>query len=1453
MLFLLVIATSAITSRCVAQNLSTSPHTSNEDSVRSIIVKFRSLQAMSDSSVLSELRAVSSSIDIWKSVFRRTPVKSNSVQSIGTADTFGLDRIVQIPLQEGITAQDAVHELSTQATFEYVEPNYRYYIQTGEHIPNDPLYYAEWWLANVHAPEAWQITEGDSTIHIGFVDTGVKWLHPDLEFQFAVNPAEDRNHDGLFEAWPSDSLGVNVRGDTVYGDLDGIDHDGNGYLNDVIGYNFIDDDAIPYDDNGHGTAIAGILAGEQDNAIGISGIAPKCRLVALKAFDANGFGQDNNIASAIVYAADNGVQILNCSFGDVVPSLLQRDAIRYAISKGVTIFGSSGNSAYSSEDPNYPSDFDEVVSVGATASYPPDAVWFLTTHGEEMDVVAPGENILTTDTSLGYDSVSGTSAASPIAAGIAALLLSKNPKLTPIQLRSIIESTTTQAAGGYNHLSANGRVDAYAALSYVGTPEIKLVTPQTLDEFQVGDTVHFTGSAISPLFTGYSIDFGGGSMPDTNPSVNNLHNIATSDTQVLSGTLALWDTRGLDTGLYTVRLNVRSSDNRSTEEHCTIRLAAAPPKFRMFRVDSIYLATAPNLPVEEGLVVLATSDLPCQLSVQYAAAGSRISVKADDHLAREHWVMISPEEAQRNIPLAIEAVLRVPNGDTSVMWDTASVLGTAFPEQGFSQKSYSLPSGYALNSILATPFGDEVAETPDATGHLTMFLFDSSKHFRAIDSVGDGSLPRAIGNTVGDNRPELLVQSLAGPCAFTDFCGHTAIYKQNASHSLLGDMIYENDTLFGSTFAQLTPDHRQSIAGSIDSAYQAYKYVNGLFALDGSMVDPVIPNANAIFSGYGDPHAAHADLLGNGIEELITLDNNANLVIYEYDSTSPTRFRPVYIDSNVAIANGAFVTTGDFDGDGKPDIAYAFHPDIRHDSLGEYPFAYWTVKVLRNLGGLKFQTILNANFFDPYSIYNPNPANPPSSSLSRLRNVTGRTVDDLALCFYPNFYLVEYDSVTQTMAPVWRYPSVESPNGAISYDFDKNGKREFGFFTGDSIHFFEHSDNYVEQTPAPASLDVSPRDTNRVDLEWAPVEHATEYFILRAAPQAVNFTIIDSTASTFYSDTTVTSGDDWIYSVAAVSSYYKIPDSDPAFYREVIVHPMPRLISAALTSTASIQVRTSQPPGMNQLHAGAIMIDDTIQPQAITVSADSELVMSLESALNSGGHKMRVTSFGLRDIYNSPFDTADYLPFQVPVDTAPDRFYILRWTFEPGPNGIVIHVIFNEEPAANASDATRYTLTPYGTLVRVMRDTNDANALYISVEGVSLESLGVPFVLCVNNITSIKNTPLSTAGNCAGISLTEPNLSSVMVYPNPAKTSVSQLTFARLTAEADIRIYTLRMRFIREIKTSGASGGVTWDMRDNRGNIVPSGEYLYYVTGTNDAGISVQGTAAKLVIVNDAR
>src|SRR5581483_5036125 len=707
-----------------------------------------------------------------------------------------------------------------------------------------------------------------------------------------------------------------------------------------------------------------------------------------------------------------------------------------------------------------PSDFDEVVSVGGTA---PQGLYIYTTHGPELDLVAPGQDVYSSNRFGGYDSVNGTSASSPIAAGIAALLLSKNPTLTPIELRSILESTT-HPVGDRSH-SGNGEVDAYAALTYPGTAAIKLASPQTLDEFHMGDTIRLTGSAASTLFTGYTLSWTKDYRKDSlgfdafgNRTLFYYDSVVTrtfdsSADQVLNGPLGQLDTHGLDTGTYTLRLAVASSDNRITDERRTILLAQRPPNFVRFSVDTIWVNT------KRGLLLQATSDLPAQLEVRYGPPGMNPSFIADDKIGFEHAIVMTRDQAPTAVPLALDVTLRTPNGDSTTLHTTATLLNDAIREDGFVEKPYSLPAGFALDSVLSTPSGDDVIESDYTSGLLTTFALDPSKtFFRRTDSVLDGSTPQAIGNSMGGGHPELLVLS-ADSCGWHggQLCGVTRIYTASAGHAVLGTIAFQNDTLFASTFARLDTTKGQAIVGVIDSEWMAYDVAGGRYGLLGTGVNPSPPDYYNANNNYSWPNVRAADLLGNGQQELITLDDDADLTIFIRDATAPGGFRAVFIDSNDAVSSGTLLTTGDFDGDGRTDIAFAYHPIFEQDTLDDYHPAYWTLTVLRNNGNFTFTPLTIDRFYgasqnDHFYLSSA------TGSIGRITNVTGRAVDDLAVSFFPNFYLIEYDSATQRMHPVWRFPISQSPRGALAWDFDKNGKREFGFFTGDSIHFFEHAD-----------------------------------------------------------------------------------------------------------------------------------------------------------------------------------------------------------------------------------------------------------------------------------------------------------------------------------------------------------------------------------------------------------
>jgi len=316
----------------------------------------------------------------------------------------------------------------------FVEPNYLTHV--AETIPDDPHYTEQWNLPRIRAPEAWEFTTGDD-LTIAVIDTGVDLDHPDLASKLWVNA------------------------DEIPGN--GLDDDGNGYVDDSYGWDFVNDDAEPQDDYWHGTHVAGIAAADTDNGQGVAGVSWGARIMPLKALNASGDGNYADVASAIVYAADNGARILNLSLGGEDYSAALAEAVGYARERGCLLAAAAGNE---SGAVLYPAANDGVLAVVATTRW--DGRWYRSNYGPEVDAAAPGEDIYSTTLNDAYLSASGTSAAAPHVSGLAALVWSVQPDLTNDDVARVITETVRDlGTPGWDRFYGWGRIDAYQAISSV--------------------------------------------------------------------------------------------------------------------------------------------------------------------------------------------------------------------------------------------------------------------------------------------------------------------------------------------------------------------------------------------------------------------------------------------------------------------------------------------------------------------------------------------------------------------------------------------------------------------------------------------------------------------------------------------------------------------------------------------------------------------------------------------------------------------------------------------------------------------------------------------------------------------------------------------------------------------------------------------------------------------------
>lgn len=480
-------------------------------------------------------------------------------------------------------------ELRARPEVEYAEPNVTL---QALWVPNDPYYGSSgawgqafgdlWGLQKIGASLAWDRSKGPGVV-VAVLDTGVDATHPDLAANLWQSPGET----GL------DGFGRDKR-------TNGVDDDGNGFLDDWQGWDFTLPGGgynVPADYHGHGTHVAGTIAAVGNNAVGVVGVAPLARIMPVKVLDSGGSGTLEEISNGILYAADNGARVINASLGGLgeTPQTLE-DAISYAHDvKGVVFVAAAGNSNMDvgpAWTGFFPANIREAIAVAAFDHLDQKASF--SNFGPKIDVAAPGggdtdasgtiydaqRSILSLKAAYAGSSMTGsgqlvvggrylrqagTSMAAPHVAGVAALVLALHPEYSPEQVRQAIRRGADDVgAAGFDTLSGWGRLNADRATSAGAVLGVQLTDPARPFPATVPPFVR--GSAAGPGLLDWTLAFGSGTTPlGWTP-------IATGTAAVTNATLAAWPTSSLVDGTYTLRLTARSTAGQTYEDRMQVAI-----------------------------------------------------------------------------------------------------------------------------------------------------------------------------------------------------------------------------------------------------------------------------------------------------------------------------------------------------------------------------------------------------------------------------------------------------------------------------------------------------------------------------------------------------------------------------------------------------------------------------------------------------------------------------------------------------------------------------------------------------------------------------------------------------------------------------------------------------------------------------------------------------------------
>ena len=1113
----------------------------------------------------------------------------------------------------------------------------------AETVPNDPSYGEQWNLRLINMPEAWGTTQGNPQVTVAVVDSGIATQHPEFRSQLWRNSGEIPNN--------------------------GIDDDRNGYIDDINGWDFSDAPTLPgsgdwtardnepEDETGHGTHVSGIIAAETNNRIGIAGIAWKCRLMPLRAGFKYGGGeylQNDDLAAAIVYAADNGAQVINMSWGDTVNAFIIKDALAYAYARGCVLVGAAGNSG--ARGSYYPAALKNVVSVAGLGRE--KQLYSDSNFGATIDIAAPGEEIPSTDLNGGYQNRSGTSMAAAHVSGIAGLMIAANPQYTSTEVQETLVSTAEPLF--INALVGAGSLDAHAALTasteVIAQIDAHQMFSQVVDSNNISN-IEIFGSAGGSGFTEYWLEYGIGEVPElwfplgsvqTRPKFNVC--------------LHKWNTSDLVENRYTLRLNVKTENGDIKRDRVVVDVSQTAPLISKHESQTWLAGNS-----IDSVVMWQTDEVSIgKIEILDAAGNVSRSVRSDAenllHIVNVSDLGGSPGRYMYRLLVENRAGLLRIDDNNGALYEVETQNASIHPLH-LSQIASAERGLHAIISPVDMNRNGklEIIATEMDTGLAQIYELQDNGKFEAIFSFPESLWPQVISDTDGDGRIEVLCNAL----------DVIFLLEQPAQGEFPTERIWEAQGNWSRTIIDADGDGRDEIFARDDATNAIFVYEAG----GNNDHRNVAILENPTFGNNGlSANFATGDFDGDGQIEILAGDNDGDIFLYE--AVGDNQYKQTWTHT---LSEGVpqLFAAGDMDGDGKAEIAICAQTGTE---IGNTPldirYYHWLLTVFTSDGNDTYRAVWSQRIRDVRD----------GGNGMTIADANNDGQNELCVAVSPNFYLIQYDR--GDYRPIWYHPATSTFN-PIVVDIDSNGANALLFNSNNALAVFASSSQSGHPFSAPWDIRAKPIDENSILLSWQPARESVTYTLYRGERQDSLKQVREGIRETEFTDTGLATGKTYWYALASRDANGRL--SRQSSLVSVVPTQRPRLRVADYSPPNQLLLQFDKPMGISATHAGRYRLhkqedveshfSSYVPTSAILDRSRQRVVLTFSPVVFQTGNRYQIEAFQLSDIHGAELEEdTKRLTIVLPAPTLtetiiyPNPVECGQVTFDKLPIGTTIYI-----------------------------------------------------------------------------------------------------------------------------------------------------------------------------------